>query len=287
VNDLTDEINVLVTLNAGYLPPLKVMLYSLHVNNPQERIHLWLLHASLTPTEVSGVAQLASVFNWQFTDQRVAADFAAGVPLIKRYPKEMYFRLLSGEILPRDVKRVIYLDPDLLVINALRPLWEIDLKGHMLAAAVHRGVTKMVDGLNMIRLGTKTSYFNSGVLVIDLDQARTKIKLNDITAAIEKYRSELILPDQDVLNFLYGADILEIPEEVWNYDTRKYFTYQTRSLNQHEIHWVMANTVILHYCGTPKPWDPSSDSKFTGIFLNYQQQLQRLLTELAAPKVVD
>jgi lipopolysaccharide biosynthesis glycosyltransferase len=280
VDILTDEINLLVTLNAGYLAPLKVMLYSVHANNPGERIHLWLLHASLTPAEVASVAQLTANFGWQFSNEPVDADFTAGVPLIKRYPKEMYFRLLSGEILPRAVKRVIYLDPDLLVINPLRPLWELDLAGHMLAASAHRGVTKLVDSVNQLRLGTTTSYFNSGVLVIDLDQARAKIRLSDITTAIETYESELILPDQDILNFLYGTDILEIPEEIWNYDTRKYLIYQTRNLTQHDIHWVMANTVILHYCGTPKPWDASSDGKFTGLFLNYQQQLQRLLARL-------
>lgn len=274
---MTDDIHLLVTLNAGYLPPLKVMLYSLHANNPHEKIHLWLLHASLTPAEVAEVRQLTDAFGWILSNEQVTTDFTAGVPLIKRYPKEMYFRLLSGQILPTTVKRIIYLDPDLLVINPLRPLWELDLDGKMLAAAVHRGVTKLVDGMNQLRLGTSTAYFNSGVLLIDLDQARAKIKLDEITAAIHQYESELILPDQDILNFLYGSEILEIPEEIWNYDTRKYFVYQARSLNEQEIHWVMAHTVILHYCGIPKPWEAASDSKFTGLFLNYQQQLRRLV----------
>lgn len=281
MENLSDEINLLVTLNAGYLAPLKVMLYSVHANNPDEQVHLWLVHASLTAAEVDDVRNLTAAFGWQFSNERVQTDFAAGVPLIKRYPKEMYFRLLSGQILPPTVKRVIYLDPDLLVINPLRPLWELNLDGHMLAAAVHRGVTNLVDSVNQLRLGTTTSYFNSGVLVIDLDQARAKIKLNDITTMIEEHQNELLLPDQDVLNFLYGSDIVEIPEKIWNYDTRKYLTYQTRSLSQHDIHWVMANTVILHYCGTPKPWDANSDGKFTGLFLNYQRQLQRLTTKLA------
>ncbi|NLR11822.1 glycosyltransferase family 8 protein [Levilactobacillus tujiorum] len=282
---MTDEINLLVTLNSGYVEPLKTMLYSVYVNNPDEHIHLWLLHASLTATEVAAIQQLTTAFGWTLSNEKVATDFAAGVPLIKRYPREMYFRLLSGQILPTTVKRVIYLDPDLLVINALRPLWEIDLQGHMLAAAVHRGVTGIVDSVNQLRLGTKTSYFNSGVLVMDLEQARAKIKLADITTAIDQHESELILPDQDILNFLYGADILEIPEEIWNYDTRKYLSYQTRSLNQHDIHWVMAHTVILHYCGTPKPWEAASDSKFTSLFLYHQQQLQRFMPTLARDPV--
>ncbi|MFC6182603.1 glycosyltransferase family 8 protein [Lactiplantibacillus daowaiensis] len=274
---MSEPIQVLVTLNAGYLDPLKVMLTSLHANNPGESIHLWVVHASLTAAQIDELRWLTDQFGWELSNERVTADFTASVPLIERYPKEMYFRLLSGEILPPTVQRVLYLDPDILVINPLRPLWALDLKGKMLAASAHRGVTKLVDSVNQLRLGTTTSYFNSGVLVLDLAQAREKIKLTDITATIEKYSASLILPDQDILNFLYGTDILEIPEEIWNYDTRKYLVYQTRSLNEQDIHWVMAHTAILHYCGTPKPWDASSDSKFTGLFLNYQQQLQRLM----------
>ncbi|MFC6202236.1 glycosyltransferase family 8 protein [Lactiplantibacillus nangangensis] len=278
---MADEINILVTLNAGYLPPLKVMLWSLHANNPTETFSIWLVHASMTEAQVAEVQQLTDAFGWQLHNEHVTAAFTDQTPLIERYPQEMYFRLLCGQILPADVQRVIYLDPDILVINALRPLWELDFQGKMLAAAAHRGVTKLVDNVNQLRLGTTTSYFNSGVLVIDVAQARTKIKLSDITAAIEKYSATLILPDQDILNFLYGNDILEIPEEIWNYDTRKYLVYQTRTLTEHDIHWVMAQTVILHYCGTPKPWDPKSDGKFTGLFLNYQQQLNRWVANLA------
>ncbi|ETY75423.1 glycosyltransferase family 8 protein [Lactiplantibacillus fabifermentans] len=274
---MADEMNVLVTLNAGYLPPLKVMLWSLHANNPAEKIHLWLVHAEMTPAEVASVEQLTTAFGWDLSNVKVTPDFVAQTPLIERYPQEMYFRLLCGQILPATVHRVIYLDPDIVVINEIRPLWELDLGGKMLAAAVHRGVTNLVDSVNKIRLGTTTSYFNSGVLVIDVDQAREKINAEDITATIEKYSDLLILPDQDILNFLYGNDILEIDEEVWNYDTRKYLIYQTRNLTQHDIHWVMQHTVLLHYCGTPKPWDASSDSKFTSLFLNYQQQVDRFV----------
>lgn len=274
---MTEPMNILVTLDAGYLPPLKVMLWSLHANNPGVAVHLWLIHEKLTAAQIAEVRTITDGLGWELTALPVKLDLTSQPALIKRYPPAMYFRLLCGQMLPTTVHRVIYLDPDIVLINELRPLWQLDLQGKMLAASAHRGVTKLVDNVNQLRLGTKTSYFNSGVLVIDVDQAREKIQLADIQAAIEKYQDYLILPDQDVLNFLYGDTILEIDEELWNYDTRKYLVYQTRSLAAHDIHWVMAHTVILHYCGTPKPWDPTSDSKFTSLFLNYQQQLNRFL----------
>ncbi|CAM3065971.1 glycosyltransferase family 8 protein [Lactiplantibacillus plajomi] len=274
---MTEPINLLVTLDAGYLPPLKVMLWSLYANNRRQVVHVWLVHEKLTDAQIASVRALTDGLGWQLTALPVKIDLTDQPALIKRYPPAMYFRLLCGQVLPKDVHRVIYLDPDIIVINDITPLWQLDLQGKMLAASAHRGVTKLVDSVNQLRLGTNTSYFNSGVLVIDVDQAREKIRLADITEAIETYHDSLILPDQDILNFLYGEAIMEIDEEVWNYDTRKYLIYQTRNLTQHDIHWVMAHTVILHYCGTPKPWDATSDSKFTSLFLNYQQQVDRFL----------
>lgn len=47
----------------------------------------------------------------------------------KQYPKEMYYRLLAAQILPAELDKVLYLDPDILVINSLRPLWELGLEG--------------------------------------------------------------------------------------------------------------------------------------------------------------
>ena len=72
------------------------------------------------------------------------------------YPKEMYFRLLSSKILPPDLHRIIYLDPDILVINSIVPLWELDLEGKMFAASVHEGLTDIMSSINNIRLGTST-----------------------------------------------------------------------------------------------------------------------------------
>ncbi|HHX69626.1 MAG TPA: glycosyltransferase family 8 protein, partial [Gallicola sp.] len=66
-----------------------------------------------------------------------------------------------------------------------------------------------------------------------------------------KYGNQLLLPDQDILNYLYSQYIKEVAEEIWNYDTRKYLSYFTRSLGEHSLQWVMENTSILHFCGRP------------------------------------
>ena len=273
---LDEQIELLFTIDEGYLNPLKVALTSIRQNNPGQAIRIWLIHESISEGTILELQALMDYLHFDFKSIKIDGSQWNSAKTEDRYPKEMYFRLLAGAILPEEMKRIIYLDPDILVVNPLIYLWQTDLEGHMLAAATHVGLTDVSTRVNKVRLDVDHVYFNSGVMVIDLDKAREIVKWADIARVIEKYNLLLILPDQDILNRLYGKYTKEIPEEIWNYDTRKYMRYFTKSLAQHDIHWVMANTAILHFCGGPKPWDDKHDNRFTSLYLNYQKQLKRI-----------
>ncbi|MDO1604702.1 glycosyltransferase family 8 protein [Lactobacillus sp. YT155] len=274
---MTEVINILITVDENYLEPAKVMLTSLHVNNPGQKFDVWLVHEKIADDKLQEFAELLAEFKMILKPVKVPMELFDNAPTVERYPKEMYFRLASGEILPESVKKVIYLDPDTLIINPLNSLWELDLEGKMIAAATHSGLTNIAEGINNIRLGTDHGYYNSGIMLMDVDQMRSVVKLTDIMAAVEEFGETLLLPDQDILNFIYGKNIKEIPEEIWNYDTRQYNTYFARSLGEQDTHWTAKNTAILHFCGKPKPWSEKSNNRFTFIYANYQQILARHL----------
>ncbi|WP_225048633.1 glycosyltransferase family 8 protein [Lacticaseibacillus kribbianus] len=267
--------DLLFTLDAGYLAPLKVALTSLHANEPAADVTVWLVHSAIPAAKLEEVAALTAAFGWQFRPVAVDGAQWEAAPTQARYPKEMYFRLLAGDILPADLHRVLYLDPDILILNPLWPLWELDLQGRMLAAATHTGLVDVTTPFNNLRLNTDHAYFNSGVLLIDLDQARARIRWADIRHVIETQGDFLMLPDQDILNHLYGKYTLEVPDERWNYDARSYAKYFLRSKGEHDIHWVMANTAILHFDGQPKPWTAKHDNRFTALYLAYQKMAER------------
>lgn len=274
---MKNEIEILVTVDEAYLEPLEVMLYSLYKNNPYVKTTVWLVHESIPKDRLKSLSIKLHKTNMELKTIQIGADFFSNAPITNRYPKEMYFRLLCGEILPEKLKRVLYLDPDILVINSIMPLWEIDLGDKLLAAASHTGFTNIVGGINNIRLDLDHNYFNSGIMLIDLIKAREIIKLTDITETIEKVGNYLLLPDQDVLNYLYGKYIKEIPDEKWNYDARKYVSYFAKSGAQFDLFWIMENTSIIHFCGKPKPWQQYSDTLFTALYLDYSKQKKRFL----------
>lgn len=275
-----DSISVLVSLNRNYLPQLQVLLTSIHCNTPGKRIALYLLHKGMKPEDYEGVGRQCMAYGDSFHPILVDDGLFAQAPATRRYPPEMYYRLLAGQLLPREVDRVIYLDPDILVINPLTPLWELDLKGNLFAAAAHTGKTELANNVNRLRLGTDHDYYNSGVLLMDLARCRREIVPEEIFRYVSKHAKELLLPDQDILNVLYGRRILPLEDVVWNYDARNYNTYLLSSSGRWDLNWVMQHTAILHFCGKAKPWNKGYPYRFGLLYRHYAQVTRRSLEEI-------
>lgn len=187
----------------------------------------------------------------------------------------MYYRLLAPHLLPEGLDRALYLDPDTLVINSLRPLWDLDLAGHLFAAASHTGKTELVHNLNQVRLKTDREYFNSGVLLMNLEAGRREIQPEAIFRYAQEHAKELVLPDQDILNALYASRILALDDYVWNYDARNYNTYLLRSAGIRDLDWVMAHTAVLHFCGKAKPWRRGYLHRFGILYKHYMELTRR------------
>lgn len=270
-----EEINVLVTFDERYIGPFQTMLKSLVINNPNEKIHIWLLHSAIPQDALSQLEDYCNFQNADFTAIQVDRSLFINAPISKQYPQEMYYRLLASQLLPESVTKVLYLDPDILIINPLRPLWETDLGDCAFAAASHSGVTDMMNDVNRLRLGTDHVYFNTGVMVMDLEKARRLVKSEDIFNCVREHGLELILPDQDVFNLLYGVNTKKVPDEIWNYDVRDYNTHLLISQGEHDMEWLLNNTAILHFCGKKKPWKTMYPKRFITLYMHYMTLASR------------
>lgn len=269
-------IQLLATLDQTYLPRLQVLLTSIYVNQPDDSVDLYLLHSSIPKDNLTLIDKQCRSFGFRFFPVQIPPSTFRDAPVTKTYPREMYYRLLAAHLLPKQLHRVLYLDPDILVINPLGPLWDLDLKNHLFAAAAHTGKTELANSINQIRLGTDHNYFNSGVLLMDLDKGRKLIKPESLFAFAKEHGKELLLPDQDILNCLYGRHILEVDDALWNYDARNYNNYLLRSSGVCNMDWVIKNTSILHFCGKSKPWHTGYIHRFGILYKHYMQLTCRM-----------
>ena len=267
----THNINLLVTLNEAYIPHLNTLLASILRYNANCWFTVYLLHTSVSSTAMTQTRTILEGSGELIMIEAVDHGLD-DAPTTEQFPREMYYRIFAAKYLPDTIDRVLYLDPDIIVNGSLSELYETPLDGYYFAAASHNG--KMMRFMNGIRLGLKNGcpYINSGVLLMNLDLLRKEQKYEDVFAYIEKKKSILFLPDQDVISGLYGERILKLDTYIYNMTDRLY-RYDRILGKRRSFEWFRVNSVIFHYCGKNKPWKEDYSGAF-GIF--YQETLAHM-----------
>lgn len=269
--------NILVTLDRNYLRPVSVMLTSLLLNHPSDSFDIYLISEDLTQDDLTGLFSLCGRFGSRLHPITAEKNWFSAAPTVRYYSRAMYYRLLAADILPDTLDRILYLDPDMLITHSLRPLYETELGSSLYAASIHKGLIPLSASVNKIRLSTYETegYFNSGMLLMNLSQIRCRVRAEDIFAYVEKNQHLLLLPDQDILNGLYGEQILPVDECLWNYDARKYSEYLLASSGIKDMDWVMQHTAVLHFCGKRKPWHKNYPGRFSALYKHYMALAER------------
>lgn len=265
--------NLLVTLNSGYLKPLCVMLKSAVLSNPDADFAVYVLHSSLANRDFDHVMKV--VESDQITLHPIQMDdsMLKSAPTSGRYPAEMYYRLFASRCLPETLDRILYLDPDLVIINSLESLYTMPLENHYFVACSHIVILGL-QRINELRLNMAkdTPYINSGVLLMNLELLRKEMDPAMVLEYIHKHKKVLMLPDQDVLSALYGSRTLLVDSLVFNLSER--FLRDTNfrlfpGAEKVSLEWIRNHSVIVHYCGRNKPWKP----RYTGTLGAFYQEI--------------
>lgn len=234
--------HILVTLDRNYLKVLSVMLYSLSQSDPEGVYTVYVVNNTLTEEDFASLSALLP--RTELVNVQVPEDLLQNAPVSDRYPTEMYYRLFAARYLPQQLERILYLDPDLVVLHSLRSLYQIDFDGKLFAAASHiESRTFRELNRRRLHLSEHAKYLNSGVMMMNLALLR-KESPQTILDYIQSHKATLLLPDQDVLNALYADRTVPLDPLVYNLG-EKYLRLKNLHLPPAEkltLDWVRSNT---------------------------------------------
>lgn len=269
--------NILVSLDSNYIKQVKVMLTSFQIENHNEEFYVYVLNSKLTSGDIENIKRCADINRTKIFDIKVPDSMFTNVPITDRYPREMYFRIFAAKLLPDNLDRILYLDPDLVIINSLNEFYNMDLKDMYYAGATHIG--KPITKLNEVRLNMppECEYINSGVLLMNLKALRREQNEEEVTEYIKKNSIRLYLPDQDVINGLYGDKIICVSEKKYNFGERDFIKTKYLSINGEKIDmkWIVNNACIIHYYGRNKPWKEDYIGDLDVFYHIYEKRLRQ------------
>lgn len=237
------------------MPDCAVMLHSLLENNSDESFEIHFLHERRqTADQVAGLAEIAERFGASWSPHLIGDHLLAPLPFAPHYGGyAACFRLLLPQLLPGTPK-VLYLDADVLIVDRVRPLWETEL-GDCCVAAVTNSLFKHMERRVQQTLGLPDgrAYFNSGVLLLDLDALRRTGLDKELLAFASQRHTPLPWPDQDVLNAVLWRRRKPLHPR-WN-ATNGMFDLPWRYLpwSKQDLIEATRHPAIVHFVGAYKP----------------------------------
>ncbi len=271
-----EEIVVVCAADERYAAPLAAMVVSLlaHIA-PTQAIALYVVDGGLSPWQRhrlldSWKHELLGV-HWVTVDE----DRLVGLPYWKRFGVTAYYRLFMPEFLPSEVTKAIWLDADLLVLHDPARLWWTNVAGAALAAVQDMVVPTVASPLGIsayeqLGLDPQCSYFNSGVLVVNLEWWRENRVGEQVLSYVDRYARSIIFPDQEGLNVVAQNAWLPLDPR-WNViaSVRGRRFYRPRHLEPAAYASVAADPWVLHFAGSWKPWTYHNSSSDLAYFYRY------------------
>jgi lipopolysaccharide biosynthesis glycosyltransferase len=249
------SLHLALACDARYAPHAAAMIESVMRHGDPARWSFHLLHGPTldAPTRErlrAPVAARGATLHCHAVDDARVATLAQ----MDRIGSVMWYRVFLPELLP-DAARVLYVDCDTLAATDLAPLLASNLGGKALGAV--RNVFDRGQEDHAERIGLpRRDYFNSGVLLYDLDAWRRDGIGAQVLKLARERAAQLIWPDQDALNWALAGNWTPLPPR-WNaMNSLYYFDSLAGAFSEDERRAALETPGIVHFEGPGfcKPW---------------------------------
>ena len=266
--------NILLAANNKYLKYMENLIFSIKCNLEKEDISIYFINQNVEEKTINRTKRnLERKYGIEFHIINISNDLFKNLPVLEHFSVEMYFRLIAQYILPQNLDRILWVDIDIVCLKNLETFYyqDFDNKSMVVCAdSLYNGEMLEEHKYNLgINLNTK--YFNSGVLLLNLNKIRKKYSIEDIINKSIEYKDKLKFPDQDVLNILYEGDVKY---------ANKYYNYQL-IYRDDIVQEDNEKIVLLHYTGAEKPWRFKCINKASKYYWLYEKKRGHYLKWIA------
>ncbi len=245
-----NEVNVFFASDSRYLPYLAVAVASLAEHTSDNYIY----NIRILTTGFSEQAQEKLADSTKRNNIRISVhDIRDKIEHIKEelslrlrdyYSESIYYRMFIPSMFP-ELSRAVYVDSDVIFNDDIAKLYCTDIGTDLLGAVSDESVISEPVFANYVKrhigLVSEYEYFNSGVLLMNLDGLRAAKIEEKFLHILCKYNFNTIAPDQDYLNFLCRGRVRYL-DTGWNKHA-----IDGRVIPMDQLH-------IMHFNMFNKPW---------------------------------
>lgn len=268
---MNEMINLIVSSDDNYAQHAAIALMSAYEKaKNKNRIMSFILDGGISKDKKVKIKESLKQYDGDVTFIKIDEEMYKSMYTSYQYTSAIYYRLALPDLLDESIKKCIYVDCDLLFLDDVEKLWNENLNGHPIAAVEDIGLTtskkRFAEKQRELGLSEKSVYFNSGVVVMDLEEWRKRGYSKEALdlAANNDFTSH----DQDVLNKIF-LDNWQQLDLRWNVIPPITYLYPKIMFSRHNrkraLH-ARKNMGILHYAGRYKAWEFKKYKEFNEYY---------------------
>jgi len=228
--------SIVFSVNNDFISYLIVALRTLGRNN-EYPIDIYIIHSDLSKENLNLLENICGSFNYKLNPIKIDVNTFNGVREMGHLKIQAYFRIAISNLI--NAKTALYLDCDIYVKSSIREIFNINLEGYPLAAVKDPGFQP----IEKLKMRPDSAYFNSGVLLMNLDFWRE----NNLSNIVLKYAIEntniLSYADQCALNAVIDGKYFSL-DLLYNFQTIHLELCPESTINKAKI---------IHFTSSYKP----------------------------------
>ena len=267
---MNETIPIFFACNDRYVPYLDVAILSLiaHVS-PRRQYHITVLKTDISAKNQAIIKkhQTENVTIEFYDVAEMLAPVRKTLPEMFYFSIDAYYRLFIETAFPQ-YDKAIYLDSDVILLNDIAELYETDVTGKLLAAVYEQNTDRSPEFTNYVEeiIGIPyNTYFNSGVMVMNLAEFRRQKVQETFLRMLTEYHFDSLAPDQEYLNVICHGQVKYLPTG-WN----KHSFPEPPQGELNLCHYALSNKP-WHYADTINGeyfWEYAKDSEFYPLLLD-------------------
>lgn len=245
------NIPIFFSSDNNYVPFLAVAINSLIENASKDYSYdIIILNSGLSAKNIERIKKFEDEdknISIKFEDVRPKIENITGALSLRLrdyYSISIFYRLFIPSLY-KEYSKAIYLDADVVLVDDISKLYNENIEGFLVGGVPDEVVnnSEVFREYSVKALDLEPgNYFNSGVLLMNLEEFRKEKIEEKFLHILEKYNFDVIAPDQDYLNFLCKGKV-------------KYVNRGWDRMPNLDENFDDSNLHLIHFNMFQKPWN--------------------------------
>lgn len=220
-----NHISVVLACDDHYIILLAALLKSIEMNHlTDEVVDIYIVDDQNSKRNKQKLTASLTLDKMNLIWLKMSEIIPEGVvlPLVNNsYPLNTYIRLLIPYFIPKEVRKIIFLDVDMIMLDDISNLWKLDTGKYVIGAVsdtigpIAKTIGEGIENHAELGLDPEEKYFNAGLQLINIDKWLEQDITKKTFDAINNNKKYAALGDQYGLNIALIGNWYEI-DRLWN-----------------------------------------------------------------------